>query len=73
MSAVDRALSVLNLFSESAPNVGLSEIARQLGREKSYFRLPPTPALLGRALLSSGHHHERGGYQSQLCPCRLPS
>ena len=35
MSTVDKALSVLNLFSESTPNLGLSEIARQLGWDKS--------------------------------------
>ncbi|MEM9105755.1 MAG: IclR family transcriptional regulator [Pseudomonadota bacterium] len=35
MSTVDKALSVLKLFSESQPNLGLSEIARQLGWDKS--------------------------------------
>ncbi len=35
MSTVDKALSVLNLFSESTPNLGLSEIARLLGWDKS--------------------------------------
>ena len=35
MSTVDKALRVLDLFSENAPNLGLSEIARQLGWDKS--------------------------------------
>ena len=35
MSTVDKALSVLDLFSEGAPNLGLSEIARKLGWDKS--------------------------------------
>ena len=35
VSTVDKALSVLQLFSESQPNMGLSEIARQLGWDKS--------------------------------------
>lgn len=35
MSTVDKALSVLDLFSESRPNMGTSEIARQLGWDKS--------------------------------------
>ncbi len=35
MSTVDKALSVLDLFSESDPNLGLSEISRKLGWDKS--------------------------------------
>lgn len=35
MRTVAKALSVLDLFSESQPNLGLSEISRQLGWDKS--------------------------------------
>lgn len=35
MSTVDKALSVLDLFSEARPSLGPSEIARQLGWDKS--------------------------------------
>ena len=38
MRTVAKALSVLDLFSESQPNLGLSEISRQLGWDKSNVR-----------------------------------
>ena len=35
MSTVDKALDILNLFSESRPAIGLSEVARLLKRDKA--------------------------------------
>ena len=35
MSTVDKALSVLDLFSESRPSIGLSEVARLLDKDKA--------------------------------------
>lgn len=50
MSTVDKALSVLDLFSESEPNLGLSEIARKLGWDKSNVRRYVSD-LAGRGIL----------------------
>jgi len=35
MSTVDKALDLLNLFTETAPEVGLSDLARRAGRDKA--------------------------------------
>ncbi|MEL7154013.1 MAG: helix-turn-helix domain-containing protein [Pseudomonadota bacterium] len=35
MSTVDKALGILDLFSESRPSIGLSEVARLLNKDKA--------------------------------------
>ena len=60
MSTVDKALEVLNLFSELRPSIGLSQTARLLGRDKStvqrYLTSLESQGFLEQDALSRAYH-----------------